>query len=126
MGNTPSVWMASTQNRIPRFLSSRPMVSMSIRHPLMKWQASNVAVKISGLGLRGRPWRVADNAPVVREVLATFGVERCMFASNYPVDGLVASYDTIMGGFKTIVADRPTAERRQLFHDNAARIYRIA
>jgi len=86
----------------------------------------NVAVKISGLGLRGRPWRVADNAPVVREVLATFGVERCMFASNYPVDGLVASYDTIMGGFKTIVADRPTAERRQLFHDNAARIYRIA
>jgi predicted TIM-barrel fold metal-dependent hydrolase len=86
----------------------------------------NVAVKISGLGLPGRPWRVADNAPVVREVIATFGVERCMFASNYPVDGLVASYDTIMGGFKTIVADRPITERRQLFHDNAARVYRIA
>jgi len=86
----------------------------------------NVAVKISGLGLPGRAWRVEDNAPVVREVIAAFGVERCMFASNFPVDGLVASYDTIMRGFKTIVADRPDAERRALFYDNAARIYRIA
>jgi predicted TIM-barrel fold metal-dependent hydrolase len=86
----------------------------------------NVALKISGLGQPGRPWRVADNAPVVRQAIATFGVERCMFASNYPVDGLVASYDTIMGGFKVIVADRPQAERRALFHDNAARIYRLA
>ncbi|HSH06213.1 MAG TPA: amidohydrolase family protein [Burkholderiales bacterium] len=86
----------------------------------------NVAVKISGLGLPGRAWRVEDNAPVVRQVIETFGVERCMFASNYPVDGLVASYDTIMSGFKAIVAERPLAERRALFHDNAARIYRIA
>jgi predicted TIM-barrel fold metal-dependent hydrolase len=89
-------------------------------------RCANVAVKISGLGLPGRPWRVEDNAPIVREVIATFGVARCMFASNYPVDGLVAPYDTIMAGFKAIVADRPEAERRALFHDNAARVYRIA
>jgi len=86
----------------------------------------NVAVKISGLGLPGRPWRVEDNAPIVRQVIETFGVERCMFASNYPVDRLVASYDTIMSGFKAMVAERPLADRRALFHDNAARIYRIA
>ncbi|MDX1376242.1 MAG: amidohydrolase family protein, partial [Burkholderiales bacterium] len=85
----------------------------------------NVAVKISGLGLPGRPWRVEDNAPIVRAAIETFGVARCMFASNYPVDRLVASYDTIMSGFRVIVADRPAAERRALFHDNAARIYRI-
>jgi len=89
-------------------------------------ECPNVAVKISGLGLPDRPWRVADNAPIVRDVLEAFGVGRCMFASNYPVDGLVASYDTIMGGFKAVVADRPRSERLQLFHDNAARIYRIA
>lgn len=87
---------------------------------------SNAAVKISGLGLRGQPWRIEDNAPIVHEVIATFGVERCLFASNYPVDRLVASYDTIMGGFKRIVADLPRADRVKLFHDNAARIYRIA
>jgi len=86
----------------------------------------NVAVKISGLGLAGRPWRIEDNASIVHEVIAAFGLERCMFASNYPVDRLIASYDTIMGGFKAIVADLPDADRLKLFHDNAARIYRIA
>jgi len=86
----------------------------------------NVAVKISGLGLPGRPWRVEDNAPIVRQVIEAFGVERCMFASNYPVDSLVASYDTIMSGFKAMVAERPPEEQRALFHYNAARIYRIA
>ncbi|MGW8270947.1 MAG: amidohydrolase family protein, partial [Burkholderiales bacterium] len=88
-------------------------------------ECPNIAVKISGLGIPGRAWRIEDNAPIVDAVIEDFGVERCMFASNYPVDGLVATYDTIMGGFKVIVAARPEAARRALFHDNAARIYRI-
>ena len=54
-----------------------------------------------------------------------FGVERCMFASNFPVDGLCASYQTIFNGFDTIVADFSDAARRALFHDNAIRIYRM-
>ncbi len=86
----------------------------------------NVAVKISGLGLPGRPWTVEDNAPVVREAIALFGPQRCMFASNYPVDSLVASFDTIFSGFKTIIADLPHAEQQALLHDNAERIYRLA
>jgi predicted TIM-barrel fold metal-dependent hydrolase len=48
-----------------------------------------------------------------------------MFASNFPVDGLCADFDTIFSGFKTIVADRSRAAQRQLFHDNAVRIYRL-
>ena len=46
----------------------------------------NVAVKISGLGQPGRPWTVEANGPVVRDTIAIFGVDRCMFASNFPVD----------------------------------------
>jgi predicted TIM-barrel fold metal-dependent hydrolase len=83
----------------------------------------HVALKISGLGLPGRPWSVADNAPVVREALAIFGVERCLFASNFPVDGLVATFDTIYRGFRAIVAHLPAAQQRALFHDNAVRVY---
>ena len=49
-----------------------------------------------------------------------------MFASNFPVDGLVATFDQIYAGFKTITADFSDADRRRLFHDNAARYYRIA
>ena len=83
----------------------------------------NVVVKISGLGVRGAPWTPALNRLVVLDTIDAFGVERCMFGSNFPVDGLTGSYRTIMGGFMELVADRPEADRRKLFHDNAARVY---
>jgi predicted TIM-barrel fold metal-dependent hydrolase len=85
----------------------------------------NVAVKISGLGVPGATWTAAANRAVVRRVLDLFGVERAMFASNFPVDGLVASFDTIYRGFAAIVADLAPADRRRLFHDNAVRLYRL-
>jgi predicted TIM-barrel fold metal-dependent hydrolase len=85
----------------------------------------NVALKISGLGQPGLPWTVEANGPVVRTALAVFGVERCLFASNFPVDGLLARFDTIYAGFKAIVASLPPEQRRALFHDNAVRVYRL-
>jgi predicted TIM-barrel fold metal-dependent hydrolase len=85
----------------------------------------NVAVKISGLGQLGRPWRVTANGPIVRDTIAIFGVDRCMFASNFPVDSLCADFATIFTGFKTIVADMPRAEQLDLFHDNALWFYRL-
>ncbi len=85
----------------------------------------NAAVKISGLGQPGRPWTVEANAPVVRATIAIFGIERCMFASNFPVDRLCATFDAIFSGFKAIVRDLPAADQRRLFHDNAVRIYRL-
>jgi predicted TIM-barrel fold metal-dependent hydrolase len=85
----------------------------------------NVAVKISGLGQPGRPWTVESNGPIVRETIEIFGVDRCMFASNFPVDGLCATLDTILSGFKEVVRDLPPADWQKLFCDNARRIYRI-
>lgn len=89
---------------------------------LAEWP--NVALKISGLGLAGQPWRAEDNAWIVREAIAVFGPERAMFASNFPVDRLCGSYDAIIGGFKRLVADLPSTAQRQLFHDTAQRLYR--
>ena len=85
----------------------------------------NVALKISGLGQPGRPWTVEENRPIVLDAIRIFGVGRCMFASNFPVDGLCADFDTIFTGFKTIVQGFAEAEQRRLFHDNAVRIYRL-
>lgn len=85
----------------------------------------NARVKISGLGQPGRPWTVEANRPVVLAAIDLFGVDRCMFASNFPVDGLCAGFDTIFDGFKAIVAHLPAADRRKLFRDNALREYRI-
>ncbi|MGK9020733.1 amidohydrolase family protein [Pseudomonas aeruginosa] len=87
-------------------------------------ECPNVALKISGIGQAGRRWSVEDNAWIVRESIALFGVERAMFASNFPVDSLCGSFDDIYGGFKRIVADLPYADQERLFHSNARRIYR--
>jgi predicted TIM-barrel fold metal-dependent hydrolase len=85
----------------------------------------NVAVKISGLGSIGQPWSIEANRPIVLDTIAIFGVDRCMFASNFPVDKLVADFDTIFTAFKTLVQDFSTADQAQLFHNNAVRLYRL-
>ncbi len=89
-------------------------------------QCPNVAVKISGIGVRGVPWTVEANEWIVRQVIDLFGADRAMFASNFPVDGLCASFNTIFSGFKTIVSNLPESVQMKLFHDNARRYYRIA
>ena len=85
----------------------------------------NVRVKISGIGQAGVPWTVAANREIVLTTIELFGVPRCMFASNFPVDGLCASFATIYAGFDEITRDFSAAERRALFRDNALRIYRM-
>jgi len=85
----------------------------------------NVAIKISGLGRPGLPWTLTANGPIIRDTINIFGPERCMFASNFPVDGLAGSFQVIYGGFRAAVSNRPVEERRMLFHDNAVRIYRL-
>ena len=85
----------------------------------------NVAIKISGIGRPGLPWTVEANAPVIRDAIAIFGTDRAMFASNFPVDGLVGDFDTIFSGFLAATAERTEKERDKLFHDNAVRIYRL-
>ena len=87
--------------------------------------APNVHLKISGIGVRNEPWTVAANGPVVRDAIRIFGVDRCMFASNFPVDGVVASFDAIYSGFKAITADLDPHDRLKLFHDNAVALYRL-
>jgi predicted TIM-barrel fold metal-dependent hydrolase len=88
-------------------------------------QCANVSVKISGLGQPGRSWTLESNGPIIRDTIAIFGVDRCMFASNYPVDKLCAPLQTIFAGFHAAVSERPHAEQSKLFHDNALRIYRL-
>ena len=83
----------------------------------------NAMIKISGLGQAGQAWTVAANRGVVLTAIEAFGVERTMFASNFPVDSLCATFDTIFSGFRTIVSDFSASEQRALFHDNAVRIY---
>ena len=84
----------------------------------------NTAVKISGIGVPGEKWTAALNGGIVLKTIDIFGVDRCMFASNFPVDSICATYDEIFTSFKETVSGFSPEDRRKMFHDNAARIYR--
>jgi predicted TIM-barrel fold metal-dependent hydrolase len=84
---------------------------------------ANVSVKISGIGVPGQPWTAQANRPIVLHLIEAFGVARCMFASNFPVDSLCADFDTVFGGFADIVAESSAQEQDALFRTNAIRLY---
>lgn len=83
----------------------------------------NVFVKISGIGQPGLPWTAEANRFIVMHLIESFGVARCMFASNFPVDSLCGSFADIFDGFDQIVADLSVDEQDALFRRNAIGIY---
>jgi len=85
----------------------------------------NMHLKISEFGLRDLPWNYDSNRAIMRDALAIFGVERCIFATNFPVAGLRVSYDPLVRAVARMVSDLPAAARDGLFWRNAARFYRI-
>ena len=110
------------------------------------WRASmrelascpNVYVKLGGLGMEvnGFDWEKRPKPPASEEMAAAtrhffdyaieqFGVDRCMFESNFPVDKLSCSYTVLWNTFKRIAAGFSAHEKAQLFHDTAARVYRL-
>lgn len=111
------------------------------------WRASlrrlaacpNVTVKVGGFGmpLMGfgfdrsvpRPGAAAYATawkPYVDATVEAFGADRCMLESNFPPDRKSVSYATLWNALKLATAGYSPAERAALFHDTAARVYRIA
>ena len=99
----------------------------------------NVSVKLGGLGMQicGFGWDRQTMPPSSTEMaeamapyylwcIEQFGADRCMFESNFPVDGISSSYAVLWNAFKRIAHGASPHERAALFHDTAARVYRLA
>ena len=99
----------------------------------------NVHAKLGGLvmAINGFGFNKAARPPTSDELveatrpwydyaIEVFGVERCMFESNFPVDKASCSYNVLWNSFKKIAAGASKAEKASLFHDTAARVYRLA
>ena len=86
---------------------------------------AQVKVKISGLGVAGRRWQLEDNRYVIEQLLALYGPERCLFASNFPVDSLVTDLEPLWSAFKQLCAGFTPQQRLNLFSENAIRLYRL-
>jgi len=89
-------------------------------------QQPNVYVKISGLGMLDHEWTTDSIRPIVLEAIEIFGVQRAMFASNFPVDKLYSDYPTIFRAFSAITADFTQAERERLFAGTAIDFYDLS
>jgi len=57
--------------------------------------------------------------------MAIFGIERCMFATNFPVAGLRIDYDTLVRSLDRMLADRSQDDRERFFWRNAAEFYHL-
>jgi predicted TIM-barrel fold metal-dependent hydrolase len=84
-----------------------------------------VHLKVSELGLKHASWTVEGNRAVVLEALEIFGVERCMWASNFPPASLRIGFRDQLEGFLEILRGLTRSELEAVFHDNATRFYRL-
>jgi predicted TIM-barrel fold metal-dependent hydrolase len=88
-------------------------------------QQPNVHVKLSEFGLRDSAWIAQDNIRLMREVLAIFGWQRCMFGSNFPVAGLRVGFREQIDAVLQSVAELPREAQRAVMAGNALAFYRI-
>ena len=87
--------------------------------------APNVICKISGLGMCDHAWTVDSWRPWLHACLELFGVERCFFGTNWPVDRQYSSYGDVLDAFEVLVADLTDEEQAALFATNTERIFKI-
>ena len=98
----------------------------------------NVYVKLGGVGMprTGYDWHALAEpigsealaegmAPLLNYCIEQFGPSRSMFESNFPVDKISYSYNVLYNAFKRLSKGYSAAERAAMFHDTAARVYRV-
>ncbi len=98
----------------------------------------NVSVKLGGLGMRinGFQFHRREKPPSSQELaeawrpyievcIEAFGVRRCMFESNFPVDKITAPYAIYWNAFKRLAAGSSADEKAALFRETARRFYRL-
>jgi predicted TIM-barrel fold metal-dependent hydrolase len=112
-----------------------------------KWEASlrelaalpNVYVKVGGLGMLygGFDFHTRPRAPNSEELanawgpfiltaIETFGPNRAMMESNFPIDNQSASFPVIWNAFKRVTAKFSSTERAAMFHGVAQKAYRLS
>ena len=67
----------------------------------------------------------AEWQPYIETCIETFGAERCMFESNFPVDIGSCAYDVLWNAFKIVAAGYSADEKAALFSGTAAKVYRL-
>jgi len=126
-----------------RLVEAVPGVDFVLQHAMMPedlsksgmkaWRAAmarlaafpNVYCKISGLGTFLHHNDPDHIARIVAVSLETFGADRCLYGSNFPIEKLWTDYRAILDAVKAALEGESEAARKAVLHDVAARLYRL-
>ena len=99
--------------------------------PNVNVKLGGLAMKLTGFGHHKLPdppsseTLAQDWKPYLIHCIEAFRPERCMFESNFPVDKASCAYTSLWNAFKLVTRDFSPSDKAHLFHDTAARFYRI-
>lgn len=101
------------------------------RFPNLFMKLGGLAMNVNGFGYHhqvlppGSGEMAAAWRPYMETAIEAFGVDRCMFESNFPVDKGMCSYPVLWNAFKRIAAACTPDEKAALFHRTAGRFYSL-
>jgi L-fuconolactonase len=84
----------------------------------------NVVCKLSGLAMPLGSMSADGYRPWIEHAIEAFGVDRCMFASNFPVDGMHGTFDELYATYVAVTDGLDDESLDKLFATNAERVYR--
>ena len=113
-----------------------PPIGESSAGALSQWRAditrlsalSNVACKISGIVTQAdhANWNAEDLRPAIVHIIESFGWDRIMFGSDWPVCTLASSIERWVKALEEVTINESAEHLSSLFADNASRIYRLS
>lgn len=101
------------------------------KHPNVFMKISGAGMRVFGFGFDVHPTPPGSDelaraiSPYASHCLDTFGPQRCMFASNFPVDKGMFSYRVLWNAFSKTAASLSSDEQHHLFHKTADSVYRL-
>ena len=84
-------------------------------------------IKLCGFGMFDQAWSGKSIAPIFKLILDSFGPERMLFGSNYPVDKLMRTYDFIIYELLNCCKENGLSaeDQERIFCENARDFYRL-
>ena len=122
---------ATTQERTEIAARWRDGISAVAAQAHTHCKLSGLLMPALGLGLESPTASISVQelaerlSPIVEHCVDAFGPQRCMVASNFPVDRVSASYADVTAAMVTITAGYGQEAQRMMFRDTAATFYRL-
>lgn len=111
---------------------AKPLLRTGVLEPWAAMMAElaalpNVACKLSGMVAEADPaaWSPEQFVPYVEHVVSSFGTDRVLFGSDWPVCLVTASYAATLASTRAAVPPLSPGEQAQVFGDNAVALYRL-